>query len=94
MQHLQTQTQWVVRLKKLKNPEMLSKTNFLIFPASRVKSQTGFLVSLYKIASKGLNVEILQILFLKPLYFFYLLLCLCSTVFTGLFSEVLKIWHF
>ena len=37
-------------------------------------NQTGCLESLYKIASKGLNVEILQILFLKPTLLFYLLL--------------------
>ena len=36
--------------------------------------QTGCLVSLYKIASKCLNVEILQILFLKTTLLFYLLL--------------------
>ena len=33
-------------------------------------AQTGCLVSLYKIASKGLNVEILQILFLKTTWSF------------------------
>ena len=60
--------------------------------------QTGCLVSLYKIASKCLNVEILQILFLKTTLLFYLYFS--ERVFTSfqciywiVFRDI-KIWHF
>ena len=46
--------------------------------------QSGCLESLYKIALKGLNVKIVQILFLKPLA---LLLSCCKVIFWIVFKR-------
>ena len=70
----------------------------IFFWLLRPFKQSGCLASLYKIASKGLNVEILQILFLKTtcscVYFSKYVCCHAAKWFTGLFSKNYKFGTF